>query len=66
MLSYLYLYNAIEYGAALYRVCNKIRSSPIKILQLLCEMLRCKTALEAKEATEMLGVLFGCPQVTYS
>lgn len=66
MLSDFYLYNAIEYGAALYRVCNKIRLSPMKLLQLLCEMLRCKTALEGKEATEMLGVLFGCPQVTSS
>lgn len=66
MLSYFYLYNAIECGAALYSVCNKIRSSPIKILQLLCEMLRCKTALEGKEATEMLGGSFGRPQVTSS
>lgn len=34
--------------------------------QLLCEMLRCNPALGRKEATEVVGGSFGCPQVTSS
>lgn len=63
MLSYFYLYNSTECGAVFCRVYIKIRLS---VLQLLCEMLRCTAALERKEATEMTGGSFGCPQVTSS
>lgn len=63
MLSYFHLYNTLECGAVLYTVYNRITLS---VLKLLCEMLRCNTALERKETTEMVGGAFGCPQVTSS